>query len=65
MRGKLFPHLLEVEQTVKQQIETTMAQLNAANPGPDRKTDPLGWAQHQNSLLAQAEEMALPILYAL
>ena len=30
---------------------------------PDRKTNPLGWAQMCNSLKQQAEEMILPMLY--
>lgn len=65
MSGTLFSHLLEMEQAVRQQIDQTMAALLAQNPAPSRSTDPMGWAQRMNSVQAQAEELALPMLYSL
>ena len=46
-------------------IYERMQQLIRQTPMPNRKTDPLGWAQQMNLLKAQAEEMVMPMLYAL
>lgn len=42
-----------------------MQHLIRQTPMPNRKTDPLSWAQQMNLLKAQAEEMVMPMLYAL
>ncbi|MDD3229306.1 MAG: TnpV protein [Oscillospiraceae bacterium] len=65
INGTLYSHLLEMEQAVQQQIDRTMTALLAQNPAPSRNTDPMGWAQRMNSAQAQAEELALPMLYSL
>lgn len=65
MLGTLYPHLTEVDNTVRTQVSRTMDELMRQTALPDRKTEPLAWAQQMNLLKAQAEEMAMPILYAL
>ena len=65
LAGTLYKHLLEVEEAVRRQIEQTMQQLMRQSTAPDRKTDPLGWAQWMNDLKLQAEELAMPSLYSL
>lgn len=65
MEGTLYPHLLEVDKSAREQINQTMQQLIRQSPMPNRKTDPLGWAQQMNLLKAQAEEMVMAMLYAL
>lgn len=65
MQGTLYPHLQEMDSTVRTQVRQTMDELIRQTKMPDRKTDPLGWAQQMNQLKAQAEELAMPVLYAL
>ena len=65
MSGTLYPHLLEIDRMVREQISNTMESLLKKNPAPNRKSDPLGWTQHMNSLQLEAEELASPMLYAL
>ncbi len=65
LAGTLPAHLREVQTAVEQQITETMQQLLRRNPGPDKTTDPLGWTQYRNSLLMQAEEQAMPLVYIL
>ena len=65
MAGTLHAHLLEVQNAVKQQITETMQKLLQLHPAPDKTTDPLGWTQHTNSLLMQAEEQAMQLVYSL
>ena len=47
LNGSLYPHLMEVEQTLKQ------------NPAPDKEQNQMVWVQHMNSLKAQAEELVM------
>ena len=54
---KLFPHLLEIQQSAERRMEQMMQALLLKNPAPDKKTDQMGWVQHMNSLRAQAEEI--------
>lgn len=65
MNGTLYPHLVEIDKTVYRQVEQSMTMLAKMRVSPDRKTNPLGWAQWMNSLKDQAEEMALPMIYSL
>ncbi len=65
LEGTLYPHLLEIEKRVKEQIDETIEALKKTSPEPDRKSDPIGWTQYMNSLQAQAEELTLPMLYEL
>ena len=38
-------------------IDQLMMQLLQKHPAPDKKSDPMAWTQHMNSLKAQAEEI--------
>ena len=53
----LFPHLWEIQRTATARIDQLMMQLLQKDPAPDKKTDPMAWTQHMNSLKAQAEEI--------
>lgn len=66
-QGTLYPSLLKMEEQMQEQIDRTVAQLQAEQKAtcPDRKTDPLGWTQWMNGLKMQAEELAMPMLYEL
>ena len=44
-------------------MDKTLRELMQKTPMPNRKTNPLGWAQLCNSLKQQAEEAVLPMLY--
>ena len=55
----LFPHLWEIEDTVKSRVEQLMAQYLEKNPAPDKATNQMAWVQHMNSLKAQAEEVVM------
>ena len=57
MQQKLFPHLLEVQDTAERRIEQTIGELLMQNPAPDKATNQMGWVQHMNCLRAQAEEV--------
>ena len=59
LNGSLYPHLMEVEQTAKSQMQQAMAQLLKQNPAPDKEQNQMAWVQHMNSLKAQAEELVL------
>ena len=59
LNGSLYPHLMEVEQTAKSQMQQAMAQLLKQNPAPDKESRQMAWVQHMNSLKAQAEELVL------
>lgn len=66
-QGTLFPSIRQMETEMWEQIHQTVDQLaeQQKEASPDRKTDPLGWTQWMNSLQAQAEELAMPMVYAL
>ena len=59
LKGSLYPHLMEVEQTAESQMQQTMAQLLKQNPAPDKERNQMAWVQHMNSLRVQAEELVL------
>ena len=63
MKGTLYSSLLRLEQEIEEQISLTMKQLAEKQPGPEKKSNPLGWTQWMNGLKLQAEEMVLPMLY--
>ena len=54
---KLYPHLLEIQQSAENRMAQMMQALQKAQPAPDKKSDQMGWVQHMNSLRAQAEEI--------
>ena len=53
----LFPHLWEIDETAHRRVEQMISELLERNPAPDKATQQLAWAQHMNSLKAQAEEI--------
>ena len=53
----LFLHLWEIDEIARCRVEQIMAELLERNPAPDKATQQLAWAQHMNSLKAQAEEI--------
>ena len=59
LNGRLYPHLIEVEQTAESRMQQTMAQLLKQNPAPDKEQNQMALVQHMNSLKAQAEELVL------
>ena len=59
LKGKLFDHLREIEETAKLRREQMMKELLEKNPAPDKKTHQMEWVQHMNALKAQAEEVIL------
>lgn len=54
---RLYPHLLEIQQSAESRMAQMMQALLKQQPAPDKKTDQMGWVQHMNSLRAQAEEI--------
>ena len=56
---KLYPHCLEIEDAANERLELMMSQLTQQSQPPDKRTDPMGWTAHMNSLKAQAEEVIL------
>ena len=54
---KLYPHLLEIQQSAENRMTQMMQALQKTQPVPDKKSDQMGWVQHMNSLRAQAEEI--------
>lgn len=59
LKGKLFDHLREIEETANRRLEQMMKELLEKNPAPDKKTHQMEWVQHMNALKAQAEEVIL------
>ena len=59
LNGSLYPHLMEVEQNAKSQMQQTMAQLLKQSPAPDKEQNQMAWVQHMNSLKTQAEELVM------
>ena len=59
LAGKLKAHLLEVNNTAKEQIDKLVEEMLEINPAPDKETDQMGWVQHMNNLIASAEEIVM------
>ena len=59
LKGKLFDHLREIEETANRRMEQMMKELLGKSPAPDKKTRQMEWVQHMNALKAQAEEVIL------
>jgi len=57
MQGKLYPHLLEIDQTGNRRLEQLMKDLLVKQPAPDKAREQMAWVGHMNNLKAQAEEM--------
>ena len=63
LEGTLLTSCSRIGRTAQQMVDKTLRELMQATPMPDRRTNPLGWAQLTNSLKKQAEEAVLPMLY--
>ena len=63
LEGTLLPSCRKMGLDAQQMVDKTLHDLMQKAQMPDRKTNPLGWAQMCNSLKQQAEEMILPMLY--
>ena len=59
LTGKLYPHLLEIQEAAENRMEQMMAALLKENPAPDKRTRQMDWVRHMNALKAQAEETVL------
>ena len=56
---KLYPHLLEIDQTATRRVEQVMTDLQKMQTPPDKMTHQMEWVGYMNNLKAQAEEMIL------
>lgn len=58
---KLYPHLLEIEQTAQSRLELMMPELMKANGVTEglKASDPMKWTGLMNNLKVQAEETIL------
>ena len=63
LAGTLMPNCQQMGLQAERMVDKTLTDLMQRTQMPDRKTNPLGWAQMANSLKIQAEEMILPMLY--
>ena len=61
MSEKLYPHLIEIEETAQQRLEQMMPQLAEAAGATEalKVRDPMQWVGLMNSCKAQAEEILL------
>lgn len=61
LSSKLTEHLLDVDRTAREQLETTIRQLAAAEGVTERlkAADQMEWLRRQNTIRARAEELAL------
>ena len=59
LKEKLYPHLLEIDQTANRRLERIMTDLQKTQTPPDKMTHQMEWVAHMNNLKAQAEEMIL------
>lgn len=57
----LYPHLLEIEQTANERLETMLPQMAKAAGVTEalKASDPMTWAGLMNNLKAQAEEILM------
>nr|WP_206172811.1 TnpV protein [Acidilutibacter cellobiosedens] len=56
---KLFPHLLEIDQTANRRLTQIMADLQKVQTSPDKMKQQMEWVGYMNNLKSQAEEMIL------
>ena len=56
---KLYPHLLEIDQTATRRMEQIMTDLQKTQAPPDKMTHQMEWVGYMNSLKSQAEELIL------
>jgi hypothetical protein len=55
----LLEHLADVEEQAQVLLDTVMEQMLKGDPGPDKKSDQMGWVGHHNNIQARAEESVL------
>ncbi|NCB27166.1 MAG: TnpV protein [Bacteroidia bacterium] len=56
---KLYPHLLEIDQTATRRMEQIITDLQKTQAPPDKMTHQMEWVGYMNSLKSQAEELIL------
>ena len=61
MSEKLYPHLLEINETANSRLEQMMSQLAAAAGATEllKASDPMKWVGLMNTCKAQAEEILM------
>lgn len=61
MSEKLYPHLLEIDETAQSRLEQLMPQLAAAAGATEqlKASDPMRWVGLMNTCKAQAEEILM------
>ncbi|MCR0130341.1 TnpV protein [[Clostridium] innocuum] len=61
MSEKLYPHLLEIDETANSRLEQLMPQLTAAAGVTEqlKASDPMRWVGLMNTCKAQAEEILM------
>ena len=61
VKGKLYPHLLEIDQTMNRRLEQMMPELMQAAGVTEKlkARDPMTWVGLMNNCRAQAEEILL------
>ena len=63
LEGTLLTSCSRIGRTAQRMVDKTLRELMQTTQMPDRRTNPLGWAQLTNSLKKQAEVTILPMLY--
>ena len=65
MSEKLYPHLLEIDETAQSRLEQLMPQLAAAAGATEqlKASDPMKWVGLMNTCKAQAEEILMAELF--
>ena len=63
LESTLLTSCSQVGLAAQRMVDKTLRELMRKTPMPNRKTNPLSWAQLCNSLKQQAEEAVLPMLY--
>ena len=61
MSEKLYPHLIEIDETAQSRLEQMMPQLAAAAGATEqlKASDPMKWVSLMNTCKAQAEEILM------
>ena len=57
LRGNLYSHLEEIQETANRQVAQFINQMQKKHPVPDRNADPTAWVGYMENLKAQAEEI--------
>ena len=58
----LFPHLREVQQEAREQLDRFMSDMLVFRPPPDKAADGVAWAAHMSEIRGIAEKMMLDIV---